>query len=130
MVIEGIDINPLHGSEWREDLAVVESSSGPDWIVGWGPHHWGLDHSLCLVSVVLILHIVPDPEWTSIVWTFVVANHEFLADRVVSFESSWAGVCESPVEGLLVDVTTSISNLIGFVEVSIFATCSLLHCLS
>jgi hypothetical protein len=80
-------------------------------------HHWGLDHSLSFVGVVIVLEVIPDPERTFIVWTKIVTNHNLLSMLIVSFDSVLVGVGQGPVESFLVDFTASISNLVILVEV-------------
>lgn len=129
-VVEGVDVDPLDGSEWGQHFAVVESGSVGDEVIGWGSHHWGSDGLLCLGSIVLVAEILPNPEWTSIVWTFVCTHNHLLSELVVSLDCLWAGVLESPVKCFLVDFSASVADLIVNVEVIIVSSCSLLEGLS
>lgn len=78
-VIEGVDVDPLESSEWGEELAVVESTGSTDGVVSGSSHHGSLDGGFCLIFVVVVGQVSPDPERASIIWTFIVSNDNLLA---------------------------------------------------
>lgn len=100
----------------------MESSGGTDWIVGWRSHHGGLEHGLRLVLVVVVRHVFPDPEGASVEGSEIVTDDKLLAEFIVSFDGVLASFGESPVECCLVNVTASIANFIGFVEICFLAS--------
>lgn len=108
----------------------MESSSSADGVVSGSSHHGSLDHGFCLIFVVGVGEVAPDPEWTSIVGTLIVSNDELLAYRLVSFQSLGACVIHSPLQGLLVDVATSVTLLVEGMEVGIGISGGLLYRLS
>lgn len=118
MVVEGVDVDPLHGSEWRQQLAVVETSSLRDVVVHWSSHHWSLHHRLGLGSVVGVLHVGPDPEGASVVGSFILSDNELLTLRVVSLDGIGACVLKSPIKSSLVDISAPVTDLIRLVEIS------------
>jgi len=117
-----VDVDPLEGAEWREKFAVVESSGGTDWVVGWCSHHWGLDHGLGLGLVVGVRHVFPDPEGSGVEWAEIVTDDKLLAEFIVSIDGVFVGFGESPVESCLVNVTASVANFIGFVEIGLLSS--------
>jgi len=117
--VQTVNVDPLEGSEWRNKFTEVDSSTGSDPELGWLDHGWGLDHDISLVAVLVLLDLVPDPLWSVVVWASVVSDGHLLSDRVISGNSVSIGVLESPVESGLVDLSTSVSNFVGLVEVDI-----------
>lgn len=97
----------------------MESARSTDGVVSWSSHHWRLDEGFCLILVVGVGKVFPDPERTSIVGTFIISNDKLLAYRVVSLQSLGASIIQSPLQCLLVDIATSVSLLIESVEVGI-----------
>lgn len=128
--VETVDVHPLHNMEWRENLAVVEASGGLNTVVDWSSHHGGLSGLLSLVAVLSVVHVSPDPQWSFVVWSLVVTKDELLSLLLVSGQRFLSSVLNSPVNGLLVDLLASLSDLIGFVEVSVGVSSLDLHVLS
>lgn len=90
MIMLRIDIDPLERSEWREELAVMETGSITNPVVSWGSHHWRLDKGLGLVVVVSVLQVLPDPEGASVEWTKIGTDSKFLSVLVVPIEGGGA----------------------------------------
>jgi len=108
----------------------VESSGSTDRVVSGSSHHWGSNGGLCLIFVILVRGVAPDPERTGVVWAFIGSDNKLFAYRVVSLQSLGAGIVQSPLECLLVDVATSVALLVQGVEVGIHISGSGLHRLS
>lgn len=100
----------------------MKSSGGTDWVVGWCSHHWGLDHGLGLGLVVGVRHVFPDPKGSGVEWAEIVTDDKLLAEFIVSIDSVFVGFGESPVESCLVNVTASVANFIGFMEIGFLAS--------
>jgi hypothetical protein len=74
---------------------------------------------LCLAGIIIVLKIFPDPERSSVEGSEVVTDYEFLAVLIVSSNGFLISLGEGPLERFLVDITTSISNLVSLMEIGI-----------
>lgn len=82
-----------------------------------------------MVRLVVVFHIGPDPEWASVVRSFISTYHERDALRLVHRECGRRGVAFGPVERPLVDLRAKVWEC-GFVAAikSIEGRCGIARC--
>lgn len=117
--LQAIYVHPLQSSVGRQQFAVMESSSRLNKIISGGSHHRSFTSHSCLIFVLNIIHISPDPERTSIVRTLIISSNEFLTKLVISRFGFCRCVLVSPIDGFLINISASVSNFIMLVEVKI-----------
>lgn len=112
VIILGVNLNPLKSSVWADKFAVVVSLHLDLPVVDRCHHCWRSKQGFCLVVVVLVRQVIPDPQWPGVVGSQVVSNHKLLALRVVIGDGIFVGVLESPIESLLVDLLAEVEVVV------------------
>jgi len=116
--------------EGRQDLAVVESSSASDEVVGGSAHHRGLHGHRLLVFARCVLHVCPDPQRSSVVRSKIVTSDHLHTVLLVVGLGGFTSIIESPLNRLVVNLSASVSLLIGNIELSVCVSSCLLECLT
>ena len=97
----------------------METCSSFDGVGGRSTHHGGLDNHLGLVVALLVFHERPDPQGSFVVRSEIITGDELLAQLIVVLSSSLADPVVSPFDGGIVNLSTSVTGLIGLAEISI-----------
>jgi len=95
----------------------VEAGSSTDSVVGGSAHHRGLDSHGRVVLGLSVFHVSPDPKGASIVGTLVVTGDHLDSIFVVAGFGGLAKLAVGPSDGSIVDVSATVADLIGGVEV-------------
>ena len=123
-------INPLQCSIGREQFAIMKTSWSFNKIICWSSHIRRLQQSLSFIRVILISEILPNPKRTFIKRSQVITYDKFFSILVVSFNSFIISFFQSPIQSLLIYISTSKPDFICLVEISMFIASLLLNCLS
>jgi len=96
----------------------VESSDLALPVVSWSRHVRSDDSGLCLVFVIRVGEVSPDPSWSNVHGTIVITEDKLLTEVVVVIDCNSWSFGESPLQCFLVDVFAHVFVLVKFMETS------------
>lgn len=112
---ERVNVDPLHSSEGRKNLAVVHVTEHLNRLFVAIDQDLGSESHCVARSVCLVGHGVGDPG-TAVERLFIGAEDHLRTDLVVPFDSVGAGVVQGPLEHRSVDLSALVTLLVVFVE--------------
>lgn len=83
-----------------------------------------------MVGALFVVHHRPDPERSLVVGTHVVTGDQFGSVGIVTCFGGSTEIFVGPVDGFIVDVSTSVSKFVVLVEIRVFDSGVFLHTLS
>lgn len=83
-----------------------------------------------MVGTLFVVHHRPDPERSLVVGAIVVTGDQFGSVGIVTCFGGSTEMIVSPVDGFIVDVSTSVSNFVVLVEIRGSDSSVFLHTLS
>ena len=108
----------------------MEASGAANEIVIGSSHHGCLHSHGLLVVAGGVLHEGPDPQRTLVVGAHIVASHKLLTELIIVGLGGGAESLISPLDGLIIDLSASVANLVILMEVSELNTTMELHLLA
>lgn len=128
-IVKRVNVDPLDDLVWGKNFAIMEPLYLWLPVVGWCSHVWGVDKGLSLISIIGVFHVVPEPQWTSIVWSFILTNDEFLSKAVISSHSFRTGHRDTKSKGSFVDSLAMFFIIVGHIKIGIWMSRVMLHLL-